>query len=343
MSEIEVNNIEKKMILPIGVDDFSNFIKSVLGKQQTITKNIPGRFTLNIDHILDIIDLLDQRITQQNKSTLIQTSLKIVFSDNSTRLLNSITEISTFSDPRDVYPISAHLSLEYLIQFQDKEIPEKQDISISFICGDIKNKHLTTIIDSNDVFIRHDQGSVFLSIKYTAVTWAYDIEALITKKIKSLLDDESKIANLLTNHSGKFTLAIASSLFIFIIGINVIGLLNYSKTKIKELADANLLNIDDKIDYLLHFQTSGGWTTQAVFSTIYIIVSLIISIFIAIWIEDSLDFRKPSYLLFNDEAQKNINRNNHNIKKKVLSFVGSIIISIAVGIASNIFVHFIMR
>jgi len=331
-----------QVIIPFGKDEFASFIKSLLGKQQTNTKRLKGTFHLTIDHINDIIELINQRITQQNKSQLLQISLKIVFSDNSTRLLGSRQEIISFSEPRDVYPISAHLSLEYLIQFNDKDRPEKQDIELSFIINDLSSQVILS--NDNEPFVfSKSQGIVFIAIKHTAVTWAYDIEALITKKIKSLMILESSFLKYLQKYSGQVSLAIAALLFVTIVCLNVIALLNLKRLFYQDFLSANLSSLDQKTDYLLKLIVNGSWNLESIFTVLLLFISLIVSIIIGVWIESAINFNQPSYLLFNDESNKKKMSDSKKIRKRLISFSFSILSTIAYGIVTKICIGLIFK
>ncbi|MEK6880238.1 MAG: hypothetical protein AABY22_11545, partial [Nanoarchaeota archaeon] len=67
--------------------DLAGFIRSILGKPQTINKIHLGSFDINLSNLTDIYQLLDQRIMQQNDAKFIQFKTRIIFSDNSSILL----------------------------------------------------------------------------------------------------------------------------------------------------------------------------------------------------------------------------------------------------------------
>lgn len=53
--------------LPFTEGDFKEFISKLLGKPEMLGGNFYGRFEITKDVIRDLTDMLDQRITQQNK------------------------------------------------------------------------------------------------------------------------------------------------------------------------------------------------------------------------------------------------------------------------------------
>lgn len=70
------------VVLPCEPDYFRDFVAGLLGKPQTITKEIFGAFELNKDDIANFYHLVIQRVGQQNESTLIQFTVRIVYDDH---------------------------------------------------------------------------------------------------------------------------------------------------------------------------------------------------------------------------------------------------------------------
>jgi hypothetical protein len=114
-------------------DAFKKFISSLLGKPQTIGKARRGCFDIGLREIQDLHLLINQRISQQNESTLIQFTSLIVFEDGSSVLLNSFDDLLAYKEVRPVASTQIHLTWEYLVNFQDRSVPEKQEIEVSFL------------------------------------------------------------------------------------------------------------------------------------------------------------------------------------------------------------------
>lgn len=103
MKQIEKSNDASKQLigidekgfvtLPFAHDDFKDFIIGLLGKPQTITKSFSGVFEIKKNHIINIHNLIDQRIKQQNDASLIRLNARVMFDDNSSILLRSLEEL----------------------------------------------------------------------------------------------------------------------------------------------------------------------------------------------------------------------------------------------------------
>src|SRR5438874_6392227 len=74
------------VVLPCSQDEFGAFVSGLLGKAQTIERVFELTFEIDRESIETFFHLVSQRINQQNTATLIQSSVKIVYDDNSSVL-----------------------------------------------------------------------------------------------------------------------------------------------------------------------------------------------------------------------------------------------------------------
>ena len=132
----QITSVEEGfVVLPMTGDQFKEFVKSLLGNPQTISKNFAGSFDIEPADVRNLYHLILQRITQQNDGILASFSGKFVFSDDSTVELNSIEELLTYNEVRPITSRALHLTWSFMVRFQDKKTPEKQRIQISFIAS----------------------------------------------------------------------------------------------------------------------------------------------------------------------------------------------------------------
>ena len=184
------------VVLPYDKDEFKDFIKSLLGSPQTITKTITGAFEVNKDDIRNLYLLITQRVTQQNEGVLADFSAKIVFSNNSSVELNSIEDLITYNEINPIVSRTLHLKWDFVVRFQDKKVPEKQRIQVSFVATGISSELIDEQFLSLGVptYLRRTGGFVSFRIEHTARTWGADIEALLTNHIESIINPPSKIS-----------------------------------------------------------------------------------------------------------------------------------------------------
>src|SRR5689334_3077178 len=76
--------------LPFGKEEFRDFIQSLLGAPQSITRQLAGTFVLRREDLEGFHHVLMQRVQQQNEAGLVQFRTKLVFNDDSTVTLGSL-------------------------------------------------------------------------------------------------------------------------------------------------------------------------------------------------------------------------------------------------------------
>ena len=203
-----------KVVLDCSSEDFAHFISSLLGRPQTISKNFRGAFDITADNVQDLHSLITQRVTQQNKASFIQFTAKIVFDDNSSVLLNSPEEFMTYREVRPISSKQLHLTWSFLVEFQDKQVPEKQEIEVSFIAsgmqGPFYGEDMPIIISSRMT----KGGFINFRIRHTARTWGADIEALLSGHINNMLVPQPKLRKFIWKHSFKIGLGVSITFFV---------------------------------------------------------------------------------------------------------------------------------
>lgn len=330
--------------LPFDEDQFKDFVKTLLGSPQSITKTIQGSFEIKVEDLRDIHSLIMQRVTQQNESALVQFAVKIMYSDNSSVELNTIEELLTYNEVRPVISESVHLKWDFLVKFQDKKVPEKQRIQVSFVSPD-KN---VTIYDDEDrtfrpMYLKGQSGAVVFRIEHTARTWGADIEALLTGHIESLLTPPSKLKKIIDEHSGKISLAVGGLFFLTSLVVSFLVTKGFSTAKVLEATKyleknsgvtTQALNL--KIEYLAKFVTEGQWSQFYFAVVVFIFISLFLSILFAAWVEAASEVVEPGFVLLTKESRKHKEVVLRKLEKKWLSFIAAIVMSIITGVVSNI-------
>ncbi|MCI5208308.1 MAG: hypothetical protein D3910_05840, partial [Candidatus Electrothrix sp. ATG2] len=118
--ETKIDHRDKKVILPYSEKQFNDFLKSLLGRPQKIEKKYSSAFEIELNHIIDVFHLVDQRVGQQNKGNLINFSATISFDDGSSVTLTDIDSLKSYREIKSIVSNSVLLIWTYLIQFEDK-------------------------------------------------------------------------------------------------------------------------------------------------------------------------------------------------------------------------------
>lgn len=329
------------LALPFNDDQFRDFIEGLLGSPQTISKGIRGTFTVELEDLKNFHNLIDQRITQQNKGKLIQLKTKIYYSDDSSVLLGSYDELVTYNECKPLISNAVRMTWSYLIQFADKNIPEKQEIELMIIATPQDN-----MIEDDDITVFFpNYGKFVITIKHTARTWGTDMEGLITNKINSLLNPCSKFKEFIRKKN--FQIGVSAGLLFLITSIVSIFLYTKSFNK-NELENVmSFINsgflIDEKINFILTYIAQNSQNIFFLKSLFFILVSTIIAIMIGTWIGMLADIKTKSFLLLTTASTKNREQQIKKDERKVIYFFVSIIVSIVTSVIANFIFGWIIK
>lgn len=332
------------MVLPVGEEQFGDFIKSLLGSPQVITNTLDGSFEIDKKAVFNIHQLLLQRINQQNESSFLQLTSRIIFSDSSTVEINNIDDFMSYNEIRSVSSVGLHLEWVFLIKFIDKDVPEKQKIIISFIT---KSKYKSNIPNMESAPTKYyspsGYGYINYRIEHTARTWGADIESILNNHLESLMIERSAIKDWVVKKSNFIGLFVFS---FFIIGSIISTYFSTSLfiKKYRELVDNNLSFISEKagdvinqkINYIIDLLLNGAWFQYFYYVLVFLSLALFSSYLFGAWASHSAANYNKSYILLTEKSYKEKAKTLKKYKRKWVSFFFSIIVSIAVGIIANL-------
>ena len=291
--------------------------------------------------------MIYQRIRSQNKGELIQFIAKISYNDKSMVTLNSINDFVTYNEIKQVIPNAIHLSWTYLIQFPDKEYPEKQQISVSFISGKAYSRITEFDIVTSRIGGPNRGGIVQYNIKHTSRSWGVDIENLLTNHINTILDKQKQIVGFIKNN--KFVISAISSLCITY-GLVRIGFKYISHLKEVNLIDVNTAlnklgsDLNGKVNYLTKYIAMEQVNKYADYKLYLILGGIIVFIILLAFIHESLDVTEESHILLTEEAKKYQKLSKENILKQWRVFIFTLITGVLTGVGGNfIYAYLISR
>jgi hypothetical protein len=271
--------------LPCSPEYFGDFISGLLGRPQTLTGYVLGYFELSRADIVNIFNLIDQRISQQNEASLVQFSVLIEYDDNTTVLLNSLNDFEVYTEVKPRVSVGFQISLTYLVKFIDRNFPEKQSIEISF--RDARKRYRPKEPIGRQ--FEEKYAGFFYKIQHTARTWGVDLSNLVEGHLRT--QKKAKISDGLLWVSDK------SAWIIFLTGLVLFlvanaGLLHaikeYERLQIAAF-DQHILkltggSIQDVFIYLARQGLSGSIAIYVVSVIIYmIVVAILIAIFLIIF------------------------------------------------------------
>lgn len=334
-----MNNLARaEVVLPCTENEFNNFISSLLGKPQVITGVVEGPFEITTDNILNTHSLLMQRINQQNNAHLIQFNANIQYNDNSSVMLNSVDEFSSYREVKPLISHTLHISWVFMIQFNGKKVPEKQQIDISFF-----SSPETRYIDDTPIrIVGRIKGAIHFRISHTARSWASDIDSLLTNDLKRLTRDQSTVRSWIAKHSGTIGLSVFGLLTTAIVFGTMLGMALFSEAKKNEVSkvmssDNSQQLYTEQINYLLQTVAQGQWERALLIAIGVFIIGFWASIACGVWAGSTADNTAPSFVLLTPESIKQKTKVLTQKRNKLISFIASVIVALTLGIAGNIF------
>ena len=129
---------------------------------------------------------------------MIQFTAAIVYSDRSSVLLNGFSDFTSYVEVTARESTAIHLSWSYLIKFEDRDVPEKQDIELSIEGSAGRRKN--SVLDES--IVHGYRPGYRLRIQHTARTWAIDVENIISQQIQNWIIKESWVKKQIHLNSG---------------------------------------------------------------------------------------------------------------------------------------------
>jgi hypothetical protein len=291
---------------------------------------------VHLSDLQSLHDLVIQRVTQQNNGNLIQFTAKVYFTDESSVQLGSYDELVTYNEVKPIISEAVKLTWDFLIQFSDKDHPEKQVVEVLIISSVDRQT-----IEANDIplFFYRPNGEFRINIEHTARSWGSDIESLLTNQIKSLIKKENKYKSFARRYSNQISLGFAALFFLSCI----IGAFKATNSFISsQLETVSSFNSDsaktaaDKISFLTSYVASGVSSQHYFQVGIFLLIALIIAIVFGVWIEETASkIKDPSFVVITRKAKDYRDEIKEKMKQKWIWFFVSIGASIGTGIAAN--------
>ncbi|MBA4501697.1 hypothetical protein [Marinobacterium marinum] len=332
---------ESLVQIPIKKKDFGDFVTNLLGQPETMEWSRNGTFDIRFDWLIHLHHLLDQRITQQNHSSLVDFSAVIKYEKGPERRLNNIDSFIHFNEAKKELTKSVKLTWTYLVSFPKKHAPEKQEISVQFSTDSTVRVMMGTARVTREE--TEGRGDVHCSISYTERTWGDDIESILEKEIDSIIEKPKwyrKVADF--------------SLLMLFMGFFISGLVlpDYIEQTIQEnniaaifagsipegagiesLQDSEKLNLIVKIlDPNSKVHSVEVW---------FRIVSFLGGIALAALTMAIMMIEKPSFVVITSSDEERRQKIRKGKTKKIVARVVSFALAISAGVAGNYLYYYL--
>jgi hypothetical protein len=336
---------EGYVVLPYGKEEFRQFIENLLGSPQTITRTVGGNYEVDRNDLFGIHQLIIQRVAQQNGGILAKFAATLHYADSSIIELNRIEDVVTYEHTRASQAIQVSLMWHFIVQFQDKSVPEKQSVLVDFHTNSFRGyPHRYAAYADYESF-----GGMSVRVAHTARTWGVDIEALLVDKLRSFVREYSPLRALLRSNSETLGLTVGSATMIA--GVYMLTRFNDLSTAKRLNADLERLRlaqhtsaIESKLDLLARFLVKEITSSAGVWMLMGVLVTGIVSVFLGVFINNLAEKTSlPSFILLGkadrdlkDKAVKNANRG-------VAIVLGTIVGDIVLNVIGNIVTSYVHR
>lgn len=302
------NIIEKdnQIILPFNKEQFAGFITSLLGRPQTIQQRFAFPFEVQVDDIKDTYHLVEQRVHDQNSANLVQFAIDVAYNDGSSITHSCLEDFLNYKEIKPLIPSSITLSWIYLITFQNRKTPEKQEIELSFI-NHASHFSPEYSYEKIDAWFSNSIGMITIRINHTSRSWGTDIESLLINHVETYKKNESKHRKYCRKNCSKISIIyLFAMILICLLGVFI------SKYKIEQSLKAEserIMEVDselrvvEKIDYIIDYliKNSSSFDSSA---ALFFFVIFMIGIFGTAFLSEISKFREPSFILTSKTAEK---------------------------------------
>ncbi|MDN4039910.1 hypothetical protein [Massilia sp. YIM B02443] len=333
MEIVNIDAANQSMELPIDKKTLGEFISGLLGQPQSIGKRFEDAFSVDHDWFIHFFSLILQRIQQQNSPEPLAFEARILYKDQLQRKITSWQAFQHFSETQNIVSIAVQFNLALLIHFPSKELPERQELIITF--DSTRGRRFTGMFEG---FLGASTplGIIDVEIRHTERTWADDILRLIETEISNIQVSQLKLRTHLRRFFAPFS--------VFAFPIMMLASLAYSTwsgrteglteraEKLLKVTDQSAQVLHEKINILLVEAAKSSVSRSESFT--FLLYSLFISVLFYLG-GMFLAQPNPSFVVLSKAAEKNRTQTLNRQKRRGLMLVVSTILSLALGIAGN--------
>ena len=255
----------QQLVVPLDQKALGEFIVSLLGQRRSIERGFRDRrFEIDIEWLINLNEILSQRINSQHEATIVSFSAKFYFDTGKIVTVEDLESFRTYSDISTEASVGADVRWGYLIKFPLAGLPEKQEIRFAAFTDRQIIGGVRTINSRNArsfLSLREGEEWLYYSVGFTNVTWGEDISATLSSyisgKTEALPRWKSYIRNLPVSIGLPFVFSMAVFTSMIISLKTSVSTLNQSQDFLfAKYGDPNNLvaklnSIDKKLEFLV--------------------------------------------------------------------------------------------
>lgn len=328
---------EGGITLPLSEDDFKDFMVSLLGKPELIEGYVEGAFSIDFSNVKNINYQIDNRISQQNHSSLLQFTAKLSFDDNSSISFNSLPGFFDYKESRPIVCTGFDFTWVYLIKFGNRKVFEKQEIRVyASRPTDSSRKKKSSSLEKLLMLEALELPKVSYSIRCTANTWGYEIAELINNIVSDSAVQSRDFANLRKNVLYGFSLLFPITLFS---GFIIIYWLQAGE--FREIARSTAILVDegaepvDVVNNIVDLIRADLLLNSISSAAENFFLSIVFSVVLCLSLLEFIRFPNYLFLLFNSSSIREKKLYLSRARNRKAAAILGIVFSVGLGVLSN--------
>lgn len=175
---MDSTKLSTEIAIPLDPKILGEFIANLLGQRRSIEQMFGDRrFEIDMDWLLNLDQVIEQRIIAQNTGTLVSFSTTIYFANGRSLTLEGREAFRSYNDMSNDISVGIDMKWSYLIKFPLAKIPEKQEIRfVAFTKREVVYRQLDRKLSRSFVTFDSDQERLGYFIQFTDVTWGEGYE-----------------------------------------------------------------------------------------------------------------------------------------------------------------------
>lgn len=340
---VKIENGDKEISLPFNTENLGEFISGLLGQPQSIEKVFTTPFVARSEYFVHLIELIKQRLEQQNVHEFVSFQAMIGYKDKSRRKFTSIESFVAYSESLNLISTDVNFKFGILVHFPKKDIPEKQEIDIDFFTTEKELRGYPSSIASLVLFQKKVSGIVLVEVNHTERTWADEILKLIENSLDNIIikDPTSKkiIRSILSpiNFDNVFFGIILLIPIYILIGIQTKKRDNDGMSKyldVLENSNLDITSLHQKLDIVSsHLLTRNTAATNSLSQNIIVYIGLLILLSILIYIINLFTKTPDSFIVLTkatSQYQEEVLK-NHKSKLWIASILGTVLLGLIIN------------
>ena len=299
-------------------EKFGSFIIDLLQAPRSIDGALGIVFDLNLFDLIDIIELIRQRVSEQHENSLVSFLAVVTFRTGRRVRIHGLDDFQSFTNIGSELADRISIEMIFLVKFPDSDTPKKQTVFVSFVTEKEAERKVRKRTYS-DRFFDDKKSYIYFDIGHTHVSFGEDMANLLEKKLRSLE---------LTDLNTRFwSYWLVEYLFLIFTLILILSGMVFVGSIVSDAAFRASEIIDFSSSFFLH--VLGGCIVS-------LIVTAVIVGFVSRTLYEIFSKPRPSFLRLSDRATKVADTEIQSYKRRPYFFMIYSLTVIGLGVIASL-------